>query len=268
MCTDIGQYAAQQHPDHQWQPLPKVLRQWQKAGIDCSPFWDGYTDVQDRYTTLGLAKLLPLDRFMVAHHSTRPGAFGGFHHPGQGYRHLQMMALVTVYGDMSGPLPARSELALLDLLRGYAHDCLHYGSFRRYQLRGDGTVVRTQYGINYRTAQGRTYSAPDPRGTEHTRNLGVIMEGACDREARAITRASAREHGITEPDGPDRYAYRDVTGQLDAADCTALAAGVTGQCDEHTAYLTAMDRYETGVDTATGGSSTTSAGPSPTTCTA
>lgn len=248
MRTDSRRFAAQQHPDHQWLPLPQVLSHWENAGIDCSPFWDGYTDIQDRYTALGLAKLLPLDRFMVAHRSTREGAFGGFHHPGQGYRHLQMMALVTVYGDMNDGAPARPALALLDLLRGYAHDCLHYGSFRRYQLGEDGGVVRTQYGINFRTADGRTYSAPDPSGTEHTRNLGIIMEGACDREARAITRASARAHGITEPDGPHRYAYRDVTGRLDADDCTALAAGVTGECGEHTAYLAAMGRYETGVD--------------------
>ncbi|KUL44810.1 hypothetical protein ADL22_12480 [Streptomyces sp. NRRL F-4489] len=237
-------YAAEQHPDHEFLPLTTVIRTWEQQGVDCAAWHTGYADLTTRYGDLGLTQFLPPDRFLVAVSSTRQQAFGGFHHPNQGYRHLQMVALVTAYGDMNAE---PSELAVLDLLRGYAHDCLHYGSARRYQWR-DGEVVRTQYGINYRSAEGRSYSARDKEGAESTRNLGVVMEGACDREARSITRAAADTHAITEPAGLDRYAYRDVTGSLTEGDVAALAAGVPGEGPEHTLYLSSMGRYQATVN--------------------
>lgn len=178
--------------------------------------------------------------------STRPGAFGGFHHPDQGYRHLQMLAVVTMYGPMERDLPERPELALLDLLRAYAHDCLHYGSRRRYVDVG-GELVRTQYGINFRRASGRSYSAADPKGASYTRNLGVVMEGACDREARRITRETAARAGIRESEDPGgRLAFRDTTGTLTRED--VAPAPSHGRTDEADRYTDALRRYEVGVN--------------------
>ncbi len=110
-----------------------------------------------------------------------------------------MFSIVTMYGPMGNAIPQRPDLALLDLVRAYAHDCLHYGSRRRY-VDVAGTPTRTQYGINFRRTSGRTYSAADPDGTPHTRNLGIVMEGACDREARRITRELAVRFGVCEPE--------------------------------------------------------------------
>ncbi|MFJ2717388.1 hypothetical protein [Streptomyces sp. NPDC087437] len=232
------------HAAHTFRPLPERLRQWGAAGIDTAPVFSGLRRIRRRYATLGLEQLLPLDRVLVGAESERPGAFGGFHHEDQGYRHVQMYAVITMYGPMGRDVPADPGLALLDVLRAYAHDCLHYGSARRYTL-VDGQVVRTQYGINWRRTDGRTYSAADPQDSPHTRNLGTVMEGACDREARRITRRIAARYGITGPDSPEDpgwWAYRDVTGTLGDVAPGEQSAGEAGR------YVASLVRYERGVN--------------------
>jgi hypothetical protein len=112
----------------------------------------GYAIMAARYEQLGIHPLLPLERVWAGTGSAaRPGTargHGGFHHPAQGYRHIQMDAAVTVFGDLTGRDPASPQAAALDLVRSYAHDCLHYGTFRRYRLSDRGEIARVQYGIN------------------------------------------------------------------------------------------------------------------------
>jgi hypothetical protein len=145
--------------------------------------------------------------------------WGGFHHPAQGYRHIQMDAAVTVFGDLTGRTPVWPQSAALDLVRSYAHDCLHYATFRRYRLTDRGEIARVQYGINFREPDGRTYSAPDGPGDGPTRNLGILMEGATDAEAAAVARQTAASCGITSMDselGVPGLALADATGTLRA----------------------------------------------------
>lgn len=234
------------HPAHVFRPLSETLSRWAAGGIDTTPFHTGVEDAKRRYARYGLCRMLPLHRVLVGCESTHPGAFGGFHHPDQGYRHLQMVAVITMHGPMERRIPERPALALLDLLRAYTHDCLHYGSRRRY-VEVAGLPVRTQYGINYRRATGQSYSAADEHGSHHTRNLGVVMEGACDSEARSITRIAAERFGITEPaDVLAALAFRDVTGTLTEAD-SRRAVGVP-ECGERTQYAAALRNYEIGVN--------------------
>jgi hypothetical protein len=140
-----------------------------------------------------------------------------------------MDAAVTVFGDLAGRTPVSPQSAALDLVRSYAHDCLHYATFRRYRLTGRGEIARVQYGINFRQPDGRTYSAADAPGDGPTRNLGILMEGATDAEATAIARQTARSCGITGmgPEaGPRGLALGDVTGALTARGIeAALASG-------------------------------------------
>jgi hypothetical protein len=177
--------------------------------------------------------------------------FGGFHRPGQGYRHLQAAAVITVYGDLSGDTPYAPELTALDLLRSYAHDCLHYGFYRRYSLPevGDG-VDRIRYGINFRRSDGRTYSARDGAGVTATRNLGVVMEGATDREARSIARKAAVQASVRQPcSGVNYFAFRDETGLLNVEDLSALQKPrLTYETDPLAAsYLQNLVAYARGV---------------------
>lgn len=237
----------QSHPDMRFSLLPWLL---DHLGSDA---WDvfhaGFAVMATRYESLGLARLLPIDRVWVGVRSTRAGAFGGFHHPDQGYRHLQMGAVVTRYGDLCSPAVPSAGLVALDLLRAYAHDCLHYGSYREYGLQR-GEVVRTQYGFNRRNAAGRSYSAPDLAGASTTRNLGIVMEGATDREAAAVARHAAHHLGLAIPGGTDRFAFLDATGQLT---CEALSrlprhrpgAGTAPTADR---FLAAMGSYARSVN--------------------
>jgi hypothetical protein len=206
-------------------PLPEVLT----AGIiDPDVFRTGYAIMAARYEQLGIHALLPLERVWAGSRSAaRPGTahgHGGFHHPAQGYRHIQMDAAVTVLGDLTGTAPASSQAAALDLVRSYTHDCLHYATFRRYRLTDRGEIARVQYGINFRQPDGRTYFAPDTPGDGPTRNLGIVMEGATDAEATAIARQAALSCGITvadsEADMPD-LSFADVTGTVTADDIRA-----------------------------------------------
>ncbi|GAA2503065.1 hypothetical protein GCM10023100_40650 [Actinocorallia cavernae] len=109
--------------------------------------------------------------------------------------------------------------------------------------------MRTQYGINWRRPDGRSHSAADPRDAHHTRNLGVVMEGACDREALRIARYIAGRFGIAGPDSPDNprwWAYRDVTGQLGGAeDPGDLGTRIGGEAGTYVAWLC---RYENRVN--------------------
>jgi hypothetical protein len=188
-------------PEVTGRPLPDVLA----AGIiDPDVFRTGYAIMAARYEQLGIRALLPLERVWAGTRSAaRPGTargHGGFHHPAQGYRHIQMDAAVTVFGDLTGQTPASPQAAALDLVRSCAHDCLHYGTFRRYRLSDRGEIARVQYGINFRQPDGRTYSAPDIPGDGPTRKLGIVMEGATDAEATAIARQTAQSCGITSAD--------------------------------------------------------------------
>jgi hypothetical protein len=113
-----------------------LLALFESGFSDRDVFAAGHAIMAARYRRLG-ARSLPLDRVWVGTCSAAPPGsprgWGGFHHPAQGYRHVQMDAAVTVYGDLASGQPATPQAAALDLIRSYAHDCLHYATFRRYQ---------------------------------------------------------------------------------------------------------------------------------------
>lgn len=212
-------------PEVTGRPLPEVLG---TGIIDPEAFHAGYDITATRYEQLGIRELLPLERVWAGICSAAgPGtarSYGGFHHPAQGYRHIQMDAAVTVSGDLTGQTPVSPQAAALDLVRSYAHDCLHYATFRRYRLTDRGEIARVQYGINFRQPDGRTYSAPDTPGDGPTRNLGIVMEGATDAEATAIARQAAQYCGITGTapgTGLPGLAFADVTGTISSGSIEA-----------------------------------------------
>ena len=206
-------------------PLPAVL---ESGIIDADVFRAGQEVMARRYGRLGVRVLLPLERVWAGTLSAAAAgtarACGGFHHRVQGYRHVQMDASVTVFGDLTGGCALSPQFAALDLVRSYAHDCLHYATFRRYRLSDRGEIARVQYGINRRHLDGRTYSAPDVPGDGGTRNLGIVMEGATDAEATSVARAVARSCGIAAVDsggGSLGLAFAEATGALAAGDAEA-----------------------------------------------
>lgn len=231
--------------------LPEFLAD-PRAAVDADLLCAGLRIAQRRYEQHGRAGLLPAERVWIGAASSDTAAFGGFHFPGQGYRHWQMAAVITRYGDLAGGPPSDPRLAALDLLRAYAHDSLHYSTHRAYQWHITATgigIVRTRYGINFRRPDGRTYSGPDEPGCLSTRNLGIVMEGATDHEACVITRQAADAAGIAEPATDlDFLEFREVTGRLTPADfqarpITLAAAGGAGR----RAFLARMASYHSAV---------------------
>lgn len=86
-------------------PLPEILA----AGIiDPEVFHTGYAIMAARYEQFGI-RLLPLERVWAGTCSAAgPGTsrgHGGFHYPGQGYRHIQMDAAVTADRTETALLP-------------------------------------------------------------------------------------------------------------------------------------------------------------------
>ncbi|WP_259470457.1 hypothetical protein [Streptomyces sp. 1114.5] len=228
------------HPHITFPLLHWVLDTWSDESAR-EVFRQGAGLLADRYRELGLSRLLPIDRVWVGVRSTRPDSFGGFHHPNQGYRHVQLASVITRYGRLDDPRLASPELVALDLLRSYAHDCLHWGSFREYRLM-TGEPIRSRYGINWRDPHGRSYSAPDRADAVSTRNLGIVMEGATDREARMIATAVADRLGLAEHIAPpDRLAFRDTTGRLEPGDFDHAEPGIASR------FHLAMAGYEHGV---------------------
>jgi len=122
-------------PEVTGRPLPDLLG---TGIIDAGVFSAGYDIMAARYEQLGIRALLPLERVWTGTRSAAKlgtaRSHGGFHHPAQGYRHIQMDAAVTVYGDLTGQAPMSPQAVALDLVRSYAHDCLHYATFRRLAL--------------------------------------------------------------------------------------------------------------------------------------
>lgn len=239
------------HPELSFSLLHWVVDMWTENRLR-ELFYFGASILAARCRDLDLHGFLPVDRVWVGVRSAAPAAFGGFHYPRQGYRHIQMGAVITRYGDLTDPEMVPTGLVALDLLRAYAHDCLHYGSFRVYTLHEDA-VVRIRYGLNRRDLNGNSYSARDQPGSRTTRNLGVVTEGATDREARRIARQAAEEFGLTAPpDSFDGLAFRDTTGQLTETDRKMLAV-LTGPSEVGAAnrdrFLAAMAAYEHSVNT-------------------
>ena len=193
------------------------------SGADADVFAAGFELARDRFAELGQADLLPMERVFMAVASDT-GGHGGFHDrllpyradddtQAPGYRYVQAAAVISRYGDRTGTTPPAPGMVGVDLVHAYVHDCFHYLTFRSYRLGATG-VHRNQHGINFRRESGRTYSARDPQGSASTRNLGIIMEGAFDVNAAAVTSEAAAKVGVTRPtEGIDHYAFRDAIGE-------------------------------------------------------
>ncbi len=208
------------------------------SGRDLEVFEAGVEKARDRLAGLGQTMLLPLERVFIAVSATTP-AYGGFHHrllpyrapddiQAPGYRYVQAAAVISRYGDLhtTAPTACTPGIIGLDLLHAYIHDTFHYLTYRSFRL-GTNGIHRNQHGINFRRESGQTYSARDPQDSASTRNLGIIMEGAFDREAAAIARDATLAAGLAAPvDGTDAAAFLDAIGAREpiAGDMPYLAS--------------------------------------------
>ena len=82
---------------------------------------------------------------------------GGFYGmPVGGFDHYKAIGRTTL---LSRDLIKSDFLITLELARNYLHDCIHHCTFKSYSWnREKEEAYRYQYGINYRSLNGISYS--------------------------------------------------------------------------------------------------------------
>lgn len=127
-------------------------------------------------------QVLPFDRYVVGEvdAQTNPDT-GGFNSKySRGFKYLANCGFAAV---LSERYTKNQQVVTLELARSYLHDCIHSASFRTIRILPEGieskfSVYREQYGINFRKANGSSYSAPyAPEESPQNINLGVLMDG-------------------------------------------------------------------------------------------
>jgi hypothetical protein len=96
------------HPDLTFVTLREAVASWDVQSREV--FRVGLALAAARGGQMGLRRMLPPDRVWVGVESESVDRYGGFHHVSQGYRHVQMAAVVTRHGCLHGPGPTRCRL--------------------------------------------------------------------------------------------------------------------------------------------------------------
>lgn len=128
-------------------------------------------------------QVLPFDRYVVGeiiNPQMNPDTGGFNSRYSRGFKYLAICGFAAI---LSERYTTNQQVATLELARSYLHDCIHNASFRTIRVLPEGVdsrflVFREQYGINFRKADGSSYSAPHtPEESPRYINLGVLMDG-------------------------------------------------------------------------------------------
>lgn len=126
-------------------------------------------------------RILPYDRYTVGIADPADIDTGGFNSRySRGFKYLANAGYAALLNERYTKNP---NLVTTELARSYLHDSIHAASFRTIRVLPEGAnskfpVYREQYGLNFRHANGLSYSAPHTadESPEHI-NLGVLMDG-------------------------------------------------------------------------------------------
>ncbi|MFM9890957.1 MAG: hypothetical protein ACKVOE_10055 [Rickettsiales bacterium] len=111
--------------------------------------------------------MIPTDRYYVTHPES--GNLGGFFgKPIGGYYYLNDVGFTTYLDAARVP---NTTVRTLEFARNYIHDSMPASTFKTIRIDPEtGKHYRHQYGINFRDAQGNSYSAPNL----HETNPGAV----------------------------------------------------------------------------------------------
>jgi hypothetical protein len=127
-------------------------------------------------------KVLPHDRYVIGEVNTEIDTdTGGFNSKySRGFKYLSNCGYAALLNQRYTHNP---QVVALELARSYLHDSLHAGTFRTIRVLPEDIyskfpVYREQYGINFRHADGASYSAPyATKNTPERINLNLLMDG-------------------------------------------------------------------------------------------
>jgi len=119
-------------------------------------------------------ELIDPNRYLIMIPENNVGGFYGI--PEGGFDHYQSIGKTTL---LNRNIIKSDFLLTIELARNYLHDSIHNYTFKSFVWNREKKVVsRYQYGINFRTIEGVSYSSPNlstksPIGI----NLNVLMDG-------------------------------------------------------------------------------------------
>lgn len=117
---------------------------------------------------------MKMETYVVAE-AIKNGKIGGFHGDyGIGYQYISNFA----FSELLNPeMIADPNIRALELARNYIHDSLHAITFRSFGIARE-KAYRFQYGINFRTSDGYSYSSNNiDKECSFAINLNTLMDG-------------------------------------------------------------------------------------------
>lgn len=129
-------------------------------------------------------ELIPLARYWLSTPNTDSADTGGFHSQyGMGYQYIDdYSASVLLAHGICDDVPVRT----LELARNYLHDSIHRSTYRTFRVvkpedregaAEEWPIYRHQYGLNFREADGISYSPGQSRELPYSINLNLLMDG-------------------------------------------------------------------------------------------
>lgn len=151
-------------------------KQNDELDIDWKLFQDIIETAEKHFKTFSdQFELMPFDRYLVS--QPKDTSIGGFYGvPAGGYYYFNDLAFGTILNKENIP---NKELRTLELARAYIHDSVHASTYRTFMVdeNDNESVYRHQYGINFRNANGISYSSPNLNDESPVSvNLNTLMD--------------------------------------------------------------------------------------------
>lgn len=163
---------------------------------------------------------LPFDRYLVGEVDAQTSVdTGGFYSKySRGFKYLANCGFATI---LSERYTTSQQIITLELARSYLHDCIHNASLRTIRVLPEGIeskfpVYREQYGINFRRANGYSYSAPHaPEESPKHINLGVLMDGVTVLMTAEYLKPYSNRLGVENLNDFEKIIIADINLDLD-----------------------------------------------------
>ena len=164
--------------------LDSILRAEEMAlsGIDIGMLQIASSNLDERLKRASQhVTILNPERYFLGVLDQQSGGTGGFFSKySMGFQYLSYFGFANL---LTGKATTNPAIMTLDLIRNYLHDSIHAATYRNFAKNTDASsrepVYRHQYGLNFRTPDGKSYSAPNltEQHSPYAINLNLLMDG-------------------------------------------------------------------------------------------
>lgn len=157
---------------------------------------------------------LSFDKYVVGEVDISNLDTGGFNSKySRGFKYLANCGFAAILNER---YTSNQQIVTLELARSYLHDSIHNSSFRTIRALPKGIeskfpIYREQYGINFRRANGSSYSAPhDSEESPQRINLGVLMDGVTVLMTTELLEPHTRQLDINKLNDFEKMIIADI----------------------------------------------------------